>query len=175
MIYEFLIIFLAKYLGWILGVSAVIIFLWPFRSSLIPAFARASAGRRANGSRVVEAFGSAFVARFGVAEIIRYFYGRPRPFQTGDFLPLIPHEGGGAFPSGHAVFLFALATSVFIYNRRWGMVFFVGAFLVGAGRVLAGLHWPSDILGGAVVGILTSIFVNYLFRRYHPQISEKAE
>ena len=150
---DLLIIFLAKYLGWVLGLGLA--------ASLI----------RANGSTimVIEAFLSGAVARFGITDLIRYFYNRPRPFESGDFIPLISRETGGSFPSGHAAFLFALAMTVFLYNRRWGALFFAGAILVGVGRVLAGLHWPSDILAGAVVGILTSVIVNLISKKFQFQ------
>ncbi|MBI4059620.1 phosphatase PAP2 family protein [Candidatus Giovannonibacteria bacterium] len=150
MIYEFLIIFLAKYLGWVLGLGLA--------ASLI----------RANSSRimVIEAFLSGAVARFGFTEIIRYFYNRPRPFEVKDITPLISHDPGGSFPSGNATFFFAFATTLLFYDRRWGAVFFVGAILMGAARVLAGVHWPSDILGGAAVGVLTSCIVNFLLKNY---------
>ena len=146
---DLLIIFLAKYLGWVLGLGLA--------ASLI----------RANGSTimVIEAFLSGAVARFGITDLIRYFYNRPRPFESGDFIPLISRETGGSFPSGHAAFLFALAAAIFIYDKRWGIFFFVGAVLVGLGRIWAGLHWPSDILGGAVIGILTAYAVSYLFQK----------
>ena len=146
---DLLIIFLAKYLGWVLGLGLA--------ASLI----------RANGSTimVIEAFLSGAVARFGITDLIRYFYNRPRPFESGDFIPLISRETGGSFPSGHAAFLFALAMTVFLYNRRWGALFFAGAILVGLGRVLAGLHWPSDILGGAAVGVLAALVVNLISKK----------
>ncbi|OGF87622.1 hypothetical protein A3B19_02400 [Candidatus Giovannonibacteria bacterium RIFCSPLOWO2_01_FULL_46_32] len=146
---DLLIIFLAKYLGWVLGLGLA--------ASLI----------RANGSTimVIEAFLSGAVARFGITDLIRYFYNRPRPFESGDFIPLISRETGGSFPSGHAAFLFALAMTVFLYNRRWGALFFAGAILVGVGRVLAGLHWPSDILGGAAVGVLAALVVNLISKK----------
>lgn len=116
---------------------------------------------------VLEALAAGLISRFIFTELIRYFYDRPRPFAVlQDVYQLVQHDAGGSFPSGHVVFLFALATSIFIYHRRWGVIFFIGAFLVGTGRVLAGLHWPSDVLGGAAVGILTSLAVNSAFKKF---------
>src|SRR3989344_4572688 len=143
---DLFIVFLAKYLVWALVAFAVLIF---FKSRRI----------------IKEIFFSAFLARFGFTELIRFFYDRPRPFEVENITPLILREGGGSFPSGHAAFLFALAAAIFIYDKRWGVFFFVGAVLVGLGRIWAGLHWPSDILGGAVIGILTAYAVSYLFQK----------
>ncbi|MDP3784648.1 MAG: phosphatase PAP2 family protein [bacterium] len=147
---DFIIIFFAEYLGWALGIMAFLIF---FRKRRL----------------LFESFLSALIARFGFTEIIRYLYDRPRPFEIKDIAPLISHDPGGSFPSGNATFFFALATTLFIYDRRWGTVFFIGAVLMGAARVLAGVHWPSDILGGAVVGILTSVVVNFILKKFKPQ------
>lgn len=62
-----------------------------------------------------------------------------------------------SFPSGHAIFLFSLATSVWFENKKAGAILFGIAALVGVGRVAAGVHWPTDIIGGAALGIAFSI------------------
>ncbi|MDP3762826.1 MAG: phosphatase PAP2 family protein [bacterium] len=116
---------------------------------------------------VFEALAASLISRFVFTEIIRYFYNRPRPFEVlQDIYQLVQYDAGGSFPSGHAAFFFALAASVFFYHRVWGIIFFLAALSIGLGRVSAGIHWPSDILGGAVVGILTSFLVNYFIARF---------
>ncbi|MBI5045696.1 MAG: phosphatase PAP2 family protein [Candidatus Niyogibacteria bacterium] len=103
-------------------------------------------------------------SRFIVTEIIRFFYAKPRPFEVVDVYRLIDHSTGSAFPSGHAAFFFALAMVVFLYDRVWGSVFFAGAVLISISRVVGGIHWPADILGGAVVGILSGILIFYVMK-----------
>jgi undecaprenyl-diphosphatase len=68
-----------------------------------------------------------------------------------------------SFPSGHALFYFALAFVIYTKSKKWGMWFFLGAFLMGLGRVASGVHFPIDILGGAVLGILTA----YILSRFY--------
>ena len=112
-------------------------------------------------------FGSALVSRFLLGEFIRFFYDRPRPFAVlSNIHPLISHEFGYAFPSGHALFFFALAAGVAYYYPRVSILFFLAAFSIGMARVSAGIHWPSDILAGAVLGVLTTLVVRFLFLRY---------
>ena len=119
---------------------------------------------------VVVAGISAFVARLAVTELIRFFYNRPRPFdifgEKGNFVQLVDHVSTASFPSGHAAFSFALATAVSFYYPKTSILFFLAAIFIGAGRVAAGVHWPSDILGGAIVGIGTAWLLRFLFLRY---------
>ena len=101
---------------------------------------------------------SSILARLGVTEIIRFFYHRPRPFITYQIHQLIP-ENGWSFPSGHSAFFFAIAMSVYFYNKKWGIGFFVGAILMNISRIIVGVHYPSDILGGVIVGVIVSFIV----------------
>jgi undecaprenyl-diphosphatase len=98
---------------------------------------------------------SSLVARFGVTEIIRYFYHRPRPFITLHVHQLIS-ETSWSFPSGHATFFFAMSTAIFLYNKKWGSFFIVATILMTVSRVIAGVHYPSDIVGGAIIGALVA-------------------
>jgi len=114
---------------------------------------------------------SVFLSRLIITEIIRAFYYSPRPFAENTVNQLLIHNYTGSFPSGHAAFYFALATVVMLTTRMlatgwriWGVVFFIGAVLIGLARVVAGIHWPLDILGGAVVGVFSSWIIYYFFK-----------
>ena len=108
---------------------------------------------------------SAFVSRFVVTEIIRYFYNRPRPFEIVEGArKLMAHPLGSSFPSGHAALAFAVAATVSFYYPKSSILFFLAAICIGIGRVSAGIHWPSDILGGALVGVGTA----YVLSRFRP-------
>lgn len=87
------------------------------------------------------------------APAIHYAYGRARPFATFGWTPLFAHDANPSFPSNHATFMFTVAASMWQLRRRWGYWFFAAAFLTGAARVYALVHYPTDILFGAVVGI----------------------
>ncbi len=79
---------------------------------------------------------------------------RVRPFEALMNVNQLIGESGLSFPSKHAVFAFLLATFVFGFNKKAGWWFFVAGALVCLGRVLAGVHYPLDVLAGAVFGIL---------------------
>lgn len=104
------------------------------------------------------------IARFGITEIIRFFYHRPRPFLTLQVHQLLP-ETSWSFPSGHATFFFALSTVVYLYNKKWGTRFFVATVLMTVSRVIAGIHYPSDIIGGAVIGVVVACVTYHLAGR----------
>jgi undecaprenyl-diphosphatase len=75
-----------------------------------------------------------------------------------------------SFPSGHAAIFFAIATAVYLYNKKLGIWFFVVAILMGMARIFVGVHWPSDILGGAVIGIISGIIVGKIFKKKTSQV-----
>lgn len=97
------------------------------------------------------------LSRGAITELFRFFYLRPRPFTALSFEPLIDKLSSAAFPSGHAAFFFALSAVLFFENKRLGIWFLTASFLMGTARVAAGVHWPTDIIGGFLVGVLSAI------------------
>ncbi len=114
---------------------------------------------------------AAILSRGLITEVIRFFYYRPRPFSVLDIVPLIEQVEKGAFPSGHASFYFALAGVIFLINRRLSWYVFAVVFVMGLARVFVGIHWPTDILGGLIVGILSVFIVNLLLGPYKPVLA----
>ena len=103
---------------------------------------------------------STVIARFGITELIRFFYHRPRPFLALPVHQLLT-DTAWSFPSGHATFFFAMAMIVYLYNKKVGIAFFVAVTLITVSRVIAGIHYPSDIVGGALIGIAVAYATFY--------------
>jgi undecaprenyl-diphosphatase len=102
------------------------------------------------------------------AELIKWVAGRGRPFVGGkanafNFVPFTGTEAYFSFPSGHAVTAFALAFAVTAIRPRLWVVAFVYALLIGVSRLVLLAHHPSDIVGGALIGIVGAMAVRYWF------------
>jgi undecaprenyl-diphosphatase len=102
--------------------------------------------------------------------VIKPLIQRPRPCHMVDGaqvvqnVHLLVHCGGGkAFPSSHAVNNFAVAMLFAFFYRRWLWAFMSWAALVAISRVAVGVHYPSDILGGAIIGAGVASIVLWLW------------
>ena len=109
--------------------------------------------RRAWRRAAVAAVLSAGVA-LALAKVISELVDRSRPFVVdphGVHL-FSAHAADPGFPSDHATGAFAVAMAIYLRNRLWGSVALVAATVLAIGRVAIGVHFPSDVLAGAVLG-----------------------
>ena len=93
----------------------------------------------------------------GLSYGLRDWIGRLRPpsvYPEPKPLVHVPHSG--AFPSGHAATAFACATVLACWFPRLTVPAFLLAVAIAWSRVYVGVHWPLDVLGGAVVGVLVA-------------------
>jgi undecaprenyl-diphosphatase len=114
---------------------------------------------------VFKSLGAAILARLVIAEFIRWLWFRSRPFIENDVYLLINHSNTPAFPSGHASFYFAISTVVYYYHKKIGILFYLASFLICFSRVFGGIHWPFDILTGALVGIFSGWLIMKIFKK----------
>jgi undecaprenyl-diphosphatase len=101
---------------------------------------------------------SALVA-LGIGQLIGMALPRPRPYLSHQVNLLISRTMDTSFPSDHATLGFAVAVLVWRFNRRAGTALLLIALLLAFTRVFVGAHYPSDVLGGAVLGTLTSMAI----------------
>ncbi len=101
---------------------------------------------------------------YGVTAILKHALHIPRPFLGFPDLQPLFLETGGSFPSGHATAFAALAAVVYFHNRPAGRFFWVAAILIAVSRVIAGVHYPIDIVGGLLIGGLVGLGMNKLWR-----------
>lgn len=97
------------------------------------------------------------LAAGSVAEVLKRWVDRPRPGQLEHLMGLVVTDPGRSFPSGHATAIFALATALsFRWPKGWAVWFGV-AVLVALSRLALGVHWPSDLVAGVLIGSGTVI------------------
>jgi undecaprenyl-diphosphatase len=107
--------------------------------------------------------GAAAAASVAVALLVTHLLAgaidRPRPFvaHPATIHPFLSHAADPSFPSEHAAAAFAIAVAVACRAKGWGAILVVLALVLAAGRVFLGLHYPGDVLAGAVIGAATGI------------------
>ncbi|MBI3953113.1 MAG: phosphatase PAP2 family protein [Chloroflexi bacterium] len=92
--------------------------------------------------------------------VLNHFYYRPRPFVEHELRLLFYQPPDSSFPSNPAAVGFALATGIALSHRRLGGVMLALAFLWTAGRVYAGVNFPSDVVAGGAIGALCSVLAH---------------
>ncbi|MBR2117190.1 MAG: phosphatase PAP2 family protein [Pseudomonadota bacterium] len=111
-----------------------------------------------------------FAVLFAVlcGELLKYIIGRSRPFVGGDANAFYYQHFAGnpafeSLPSGHATTAFALAFAVSAVWRQMTLFMFVFAVLICISRVVLLAHHPSDVVAGALTGIIGAMIVQYWF------------
>jgi len=143
---DYLGIFFAEYLPYVLTAVLIMWFVIDWKKRLKP---------------LIIFYSTVIFSRFIITEIIRYLLPRSRPFVDNAVNLLISHDASNSFPSGHASFYFALGVAIYLYNKKAGIVFLLAALLTSIARVYVGVHWPTDIIAGAVVGIISAYAIHY--------------
>jgi undecaprenyl-diphosphatase len=99
------------------------------------------------------------------AILLKLLFHMPRPFvEFSNVIPLFK-ETDFSFPSGHATFYMGLAIAVFLHHKKVGYWFMFFALLIGLARIVAGVHFPIDILGGYIIGAIISYLLLKLFKK----------
>ena len=103
--------------------------------------------------------------------VLKDIFHRPRPCATVDGVAVMEHVHllvncgrGDSFPSSHAANNFGAAFLLAFFYRSWAGGLFLFAGAVGLSRISVGVHYPSDILGGAIVGWFCSMVLIFLWR-----------
>jgi undecaprenyl-diphosphatase len=97
---------------------------------------------------------------------------RPRPMYEPGFRPLLFHrmadfEDWSSFPSDNAAVLFSLTTGFWLVSRGWGLLWACFSVIAVTARIYTGIHYPGDVLAGALVGIGAAFAANNAFTRTH--------
>ena len=146
--FDTFIIFMAQYFPYVVIIlaGAFLVFHHDILTSQNPIRALARKWRE-----IIIVFFSGIVG-WGLASVLKLVIHTPRPFVALSGVHALIPETGFAFPSGHATFFMALAVGIFMSHRKAGIFFIIAAVLIGVARIIAGVHFPIDILGGFILG-----------------------
>lgn len=146
-----IIIFCAKYLLYVSVIIFVVFFL-KLQNKLKKEF-------------LIFAFLS-FLFSLIIAKIASKFYYDPRPFVVEHIKPLVLHAADNGFPSDHTLLTMAIASVVFVYNKKLGILLFTMCLLVGGSRVVASIHHPIDIFGSIVIAAVVTFVVFQILNKF---------
>lgn len=90
----------------------------------------------------------------------------PRPFLEG-ITPLYYYGWNDSFPSGHMLIFTALAVVIYHRYKTMGIIAIIVAFLIGIARIVVGIHWPLDIIAGALLGVAIGRMVIYFIHQHY--------
>ncbi len=102
--------------------------------------------------------------------LLKNLVARQRPCwinETVELLIAVPKDY--SFPSGHTMTAFAATAIIFHANRKFGIAAYVLAVLLAFSRLYLYVHFPTDVLAGAVIGTLIGIAVCFFSKKFFPQ------
>ena len=106
--------------------------------------------------------------------ILKNLIARPRPCATyPELVELVKIPHSYSFPSGHTVSAMAVAFTILTQHKKLGIVAFVMALLMGLSRLYVGVHFPTDVFGGIIVGALIALIIWSAEKKITPIILKK--
>ncbi|MCK6162457.1 undecaprenyl-diphosphatase [Bacillus pumilus] len=112
--------------------------------------------------RVVVSAGFTFILAELIGKIAGIFYSNQQPFAEMSHVNLlIQKEVNNSFPSDHTIFIFSVCLIFWLFHKRH-VYWLIIACAVGFSRIWVGVHYPFDVLAGAVIACLTAVAVVYL-------------
>lgn len=113
---------------------------------------------------VLVAAGFSFLLGLALNQLILLFVHRIRPYDAGITHLIVARSADPSFPSDHATAAFAVAAAFLVHGmRRVGFWFLAAAMLMFISRVYIGTHYVSDVLGGALTGIVAAAVVRSIY------------
>ncbi len=154
---------------------------WPtylgnFEILLLLAFSGMIVFDRKNWEKQVACFAVSLLAVYFMMDVLKIIFSRPRPFDgighAVVFQQFFEKPESYSFPSGHAMLAFAAAFLInSLYSPRKFFFLYILALWVGLTRVYLGFHYPSDVLGGALLGILCALFTAIIYKKIQAHAS----
>lgn len=109
-----------------------------------------------------------------VANIIKFSLDTPRPYEIYPFIEKLSSGGSPSFPSGHTTDAFAFAVAAGLVYSKWYILLpgLIWATLVGISRMWLGVHYPSDVIAGAILGSACPILYCWIYNKYQKRAQQ---
>lgn len=99
---------------------------------------------------------------FILVSVFRNVINAPRPYEVKDTVPIINKDTQGkSFPSRHVFSVFVIASTLYFINNPLGLILIGMGCVLAVLRVLGGVHYPRDVIAGAIIGIVSGILGFY--------------
>lgn len=108
------------------------------------------------------------IASVAVVEVLKHMIDRPRPCEVLSGVVWLGNvRVGFSFPSAHTAVSFVLASVFGSAYKRFATALFILATSVGISRVYLGVHYPSDVIGGALIGVAFSYATGKILDKFN--------
>lgn len=98
--------------------------------------------------------------------VVKNIVQRPRPHITfSKIVPLVPPPGKYSFPSGHTACAFSSMITLFFTQKKYAITGLIIAFIMGFSRIYVGVHYPTDVFFGAILGTTVAALTAMIFKK----------
>lgn len=97
-----------------------------------------------------------------IGKLVGYLHLNNQPFaELSNVNQLIEKAVDNSFPSDHTIIVFACCVSFWMFQKGWNFLWVILAILVGISRMGVGVHYPADVIAGAMISIISVLVVYY--------------
>ena len=107
-------------------------------------------------------------------QILKHIFSRPRPYTVNPEANVIIEKlSSFSFPSGHSRCAVECAVVIFANNKKWGTAAIILAVLTCISRLYLYMHFPTDVLGGALLGVIDGLLAIFIVKKIGEYINKR--